>query len=134
MIDTTLNELYDYAESQGLSVDCIQSKSVESMSISIEDECYIGINPMLLRSERDEMVKLAHEIGHCVMGAFYTEGTPYYMRNRCENIAENWAIKKLIPKDKFELNIMKGYEPWQIAEEFDLPEAMIRKAAELYYA
>jgi len=130
---TTLNDLYDFAEEQDIEVYCIDTRKVESMSVMLDDECAIGINPLLLRSEREEMLKLAHELGHCVLGAFYNEYSPFDIRAKHERRADEWAIKKLVTKDEFIDAVKSGNtEPWQLAEVFDLPEQLIRKAAQIY--
>ena len=95
-----LNALYDYAERQGIHIDCYDLVKIESLSLTDEGECYIGINPFILKSHAEEKVKLAHEVGHCETVSFYDTNSPWYIRERCEARAEKWAIKKLIPKDE----------------------------------
>ena len=96
----TLEEMYEYAESQGIHVDCYDMNHIPCLSIYSDEEYFIGINPFALTSYADELIDLTHEIGHCVTGAFYDSNSPQYWRIRCERIAEKWAIEKLVPKDK----------------------------------
>lgn len=93
-----LNALYNYADQQQIHIDCFDLAHIESLSIMDGSECYIGINPLILKSYAEEKVKLAHEVGHCETVSFYDKNTPWYIRERCEARAEKWAIKKLIPR------------------------------------
>ena len=75
---TTLLDMYNIAEQNDISVDCIDLVRYESLSLIDRDgDCYVAIDPIILRSEREEKVKLAHELGHCMEGAFYNQYSPY---------------------------------------------------------
>lgn len=128
-----LNELYEFAEKQGVTVDCFSLHDTESLSVLYDGECYVAIDPMLLRSEGDEAVKLAHELGHCVCGAFYNRYTPLEVAGKCEKIANRWAIKRLIPEEVLSRAYREGYkESWEIAEYLSLPEKFVKMAMEFY--
>lgn len=130
----TLNGLYDLAEEEGITIANFSLSRREALSTMDSDgDCYIAIDPHKVASMADEKTKLAHEIGHCVTGAFYNVFSPYDSRQRHENRADKWAIKKLIPEDKLERAVSKGYtEVWELAELFCVTEDFMRKAVSLY--
>lgn len=89
----------------------------------------------VIASEREERLHLAHELGHCIRGAFYNPYAKADIRKKHENRADKWAILHLIPKDRWIEALNDGYtEVWELAEYFDVTEDFIRKAHELYSA
>jgi len=95
--------------------------------------CYIAIDPYKLRSTQEEKEKLAHELGHCLTGSFYSIYTAVDCRQRHENRADKWAIKKLIPADELEEVAANGCtEIWELAEHFGVTELFMRKAVSYY--
>lgn len=132
---TSLLSLYQLAESENIPVDCFALESREALSVMDTDgNCYIAIDPFKLESEGEEIVKLAHEMGHCITGSFYNQYSQLDVRQRHENRADRWAIKMLIPRDElysyYKRNII---EPWELAEQLNLPEDFVRKAMEYYH-
>lgn len=129
-----LLDLYKWAEQEGITVDCFALKSRESLSLMDGDgECFVAIDPMQLTSTRDEMVKLAHEVGHCTTGSFYNAYATCEIRQQKENRANKWAIGALIPKPEFEAAIAQGYtEPWELADYFGVTEPFVRMAMTWY--
>ena len=74
-------------------------------------------------------MKLAHEMGHCVTGSFYNSDAACDIRKRHEIRADKWAIKQLIPQEELQEAVAAGYsEIWDLAEYFDVPEDLMRKA------
>ena len=130
-----LLSLYQMAESDNIVVDCFALEKREAMSLTDDEgDCCIAIDPMKLSSTAEEKWKLAHELGHCYTGSFYTRYSLYEIRERLEWKAEKWAIKKLIPKDELYSCYKNGItEPWEIAEHFNLPEEFVKKAM-CYYS
>lgn len=131
---TSLTALYQLAEQEHIAVDCYELRSREALSIMTTDgSCAIAIDPFQLRSEQEEREKLAHELGHCVQGAFYNVWASRDLRRRHENQADKWAIHKLIPAGELDQAIADGYtELWQLAEHFGVTEDFMRKAVCLY--
>lgn len=129
-----LSRLYQIAEDENIEVDCFDLKKREAISMMDDDgDCYIAINPYRLRSIQEEREKLAHELGHCITGSFYSIHTAVDSRQRHENRADKWAIKKLIPEDELKSAIAEGCaESWELAERFGVTENFIRKAV-CYY-
>lgn len=129
-----LLRLYQLAEEENIEVDCFDLKNRDALSIMDDTgACYIAINPYKLHSTQDEREKLAHELGHCVTGSFYNVYATADRRQRHENCADKWAIKKLIPVDELEDAVAKGCtECWELAERFGVTEEFIKKSV-CYY-
>lgn len=130
----TVNELYDLAENESVTVATFSLSKREALSTMDSDgQCYIAIDPHKVASTADEKTKLAHELGHCVTGAFYNVYSPCDSRQRHENRADKWAIKKLIPEDELEEAVSDGYtEIWELADFFNVTEDFMRKAVGWY--
>lgn len=129
----TTDELYQYADKKGIVIDWILFQHTESLSASIEDECVIAIDPTKVRSSIDEKMKLAHELGHCETASFYSPHDDFFTRQRLENRADKWAIKKLIPVSELVQATSNGYtEVWELAEYFCVTEDFIIKALTYY--
>jgi hypothetical protein len=127
----TLEELY--LGIPDIDIDYFIFANTESLSAPIGDRFVIAIDPTKVRSEADEKVKVAHEAGHCRTNSFYSPGEDYFLRQRYENRADKWAIKKLVPKDELESAVAAGItEPWELAEHFGVPEPFFRKVMAFY--
>ena len=121
-----IEELYKIAESNNIEV----FNGCFPVCKGISSEGFIGIDNDLLETE--EAVCLAHELGHCMTGAFYSLGTPLVERRQAERKAEKWAIKKLVPAEELERALKENYHLYEIAEMFGVTEDFIRKAVEYY--
>ncbi len=131
---TDLSELYEIAEQDAVRVEAFRLDSVQSVSICDADgNCFIGIDPMSLESVSEEKVKLAHELGHCKTCAFYNRYSPFDIREKHEQTANRWAVKKLVPKSELVPLLKKGYERWELAEHFEVTEDFITLAEKLYF-
>ena len=79
--------------------------------------------------------RLAHELGHCEEGAFYTRYSPPAARYRAEGLAERWSYRKMIPTSALLSAFSDGCtEAWEIAERLNVPPQMVIKAVEYYRA
>ena len=130
----SLQEFYHIAKQENIVVDHFALSKREALSImDLDGECFIAIDPHRISSETDERNKLAHELGHCITGAFYNEYSDFDCRQYHENRADKWAIRKLIPSDKLDAAIADGHtELWDLAEHFDVTVDFMRKAV-CYY-
>lgn len=91
------------------------------------------MDPFRIETAAQERVHLAHELGHCETGAFYNVYSPLDIREKQENRADCWAVRKLIPPEELERAVNSGLcEIWELAEYFDVTEDFIRKAADIY--
>lgn len=131
---TNLSDLYALAEADSIKVDCFSLDNCQSMSIQDSNgNCYIGIDPMKLESSKEEKVKLAHELGHCVTGAFYNRYSSCDIRGKHEQTANRWAVKKLVPKTELVRLLKKGFARWELAESFEVTEDFINLAIRMYF-
>ena len=131
---TNVLELYNCAEENGVEVDWLSLEFNGSLSLLMPDgSCCIALDPWKMPTLADESVKLAHELGHCMTGSFYSPFTRYDLIERHENRADRWAIKKLIPKDELDAAVRNGYtEIWALAELFGVTEPFMSKAVNFY--
>lgn len=126
----TLLELYDYARAQNVCVDAFPLGKTEALSLQDADGgCFIAIDPFYVQSAADEKTKLAHELGHCMTGAFYDLAASAAQRLQRENRAEKWEIRALISREALEAAVADGCtEIWALAERFGVTEELMRKA------
>lgn len=129
-----LLRLYDLAEKHNIEI--VECPLPHNGSLSVMDEsgkCYIGIDESVLDGDALERVHMAHELGHCETGSFYSIHTAVDSRQRHENRADKWAIRKLIPAKALDKAVAEGHtEIWELAERFGVTEQFMRKAV-CYY-
>lgn len=127
---TTLLDLYEYAENQGIDVDWIPLEQATSLSIPLPDGSYaIAVNPWKLDTLEQETVCLAHELGHCKTGSFYNRHAALDIRQKHENRADKWAIQHLIPVEDLDEAVVEGCEDIPaLSEHFCVTEDLMRKA------
>ncbi len=130
------DELYIRAEQCGISVICdVPLPETKSISADIGGELYIGIDSRVMETSAEERVHLAHELGHCETGAFYSMYSPIDNRQWCENKANKKAYELLISRSELASLIKKSSGEigmWELAEHFDVTEEFMRKAVECY--
>ena len=129
-----LPELYATALEQNIPIYSYPMAQCGSMSVQLCDgSCAIGMDERVLDAGTQERVHLSHELGHCLTGSFYSVYTAVDCRQRHENRADKWAIRKLIPVDQLDDAVASGCtELWELAERFGVTEDLIRKAVCLY--
>ena len=127
-------ELYSLASGQNIAVLRYPMKENGSMSLMEPDgTCYIGMDDRVLDGGTQERMHLGHELGHCMTGSFYSRHTAVDSRQRHENRADKWSVRRLIPKPALDAAIAEGYtERWQLADYFGVTEDLIKKAVCLY--
>lgn len=126
--------LYDLAMEQNIEVLEYSMQLNGSMSIIADSgQCYIGMDQGIMDGSVQERVHLGHELGHCITGSFYSIHTAVDRRQRHENKADKWAIRKLIPVDELDEAVAEGCtEIWDLAERFGVTEQFIKKTICLY--
>lgn len=131
----TLNDLYAIADVEDVEVLAYQLPKTKSMSIQTEDmTCYIGIDDTQMESTAEKKTRLAHELGHCALGAFYNRYSKYDLISKHEYKADKWACENLMPKADVEAALRQGYvEIWQLAEYFEVTEDIVKKAMWIYF-
>ena len=126
-------ELYEYAEEKGYdtywyNLDCDGLESLSIMRVR-DGKCFIAIDPFLLKSDADELVKGLHEIGHCDTGSFYNEYATCDIRQKHENRADKRAIELRLTEDDLDEAVAEDHtEIWDLAEYFGVTEDFMRKA------
>lgn len=130
----TLQEFYHIAQQENIVVDHFALSKREALSImDLDGECFVAIDPNRIISEDDERNKLAHELGHCITGAFYNEYSDYDCRQYHENRADKWAILQLVTEDELDDAVADGCcEIWDLAARFGVTEQFMKKAV-CYY-
>lgn len=126
-------ELYQLARDHDIPVMFMDIPENGSMCIQTETRCYIGMDYAVLPNEAVHRVHLSHELGHCETGAFYNRWAARDVRQKHENHADKWAIKKLIPKDELDRAVATGYtDIWSLADYFNVTIHFMQKAICLY--
>ena len=139
-----MTELIHLAEASGITIEYCCLPLNGSISVQDDDGDFIIMDWALSKWSTTAKVHLAHEIGHCVCGAFYNPYSSFDIRQKHEYRADKWAIKKLIPVDELDEAVAAGYtELWDLADYFGVTEEFMKKAvcwythgnlaAELYF-
>ena len=129
-----LPELYATALEQNIPIYSYPMAQCGSMSVQLCDgSCAIGMDERILDAGTQERVHLSHELGHCLTGSFYNIYSGADLRQRHENRADKWAIRRLIPVSALDDAIASGHtELWDLAEFFGVTESFLKKAICLY--
>ena len=124
-----LDELYDLALANGIPVDENCPQALVSMSVRLPGGMKIV---SLFNGEMENNTKLecfAHEMGHCMTDSFYAGYSPFELRAKHENRANEWAANRLIPFDALCAAVKGGCrELWELAEYFDVSCSFVEKA------
>lgn len=130
---TPVEEMYTLAEEQGHDVSDIPLQYTESFSILMKDgNCAVALDRSKLKSQTDELIKLAHELGHCETGSFYNKKSPADVRGRHEEQANRWMYRRLVPRKELFCLLEEQRDLYEIAEYFGVPEQVITAAYEYY--
>ena len=127
------NDLHHLAEKHGAHIDYAHLPQTTAVALKYGDTFFIGMDYSVPENSAEERMILAHEIGHIETDAFYGMRAPAPVRAAAEIQAERWAVKKLVPKQRFTCLLKQGLEAWELAEHFNVSEAFIRKAYHLYF-
>lgn len=127
-----LEGLYNFAAENNIEIDCMRLRTMQCLTLPLDGTDCIVIDPFQLKSAIDEKIKLAHELGHCITGAFYNEASPLDIRAKHERRADKWAIKKLIPEDELKEALTFCINRYELSEHFGVPEDFMQKALEFY--
>ena len=127
---TRLQRLYETADGLGLQI-CYFPMG-RATAVSTPDG-FIGMDVDKLEDSAGELACLAHEMGHCLTGSFYTLDSDRHQRQRCEERADRWAICRLVPlaelREALDAGITRSDE---LAEHFGVPEAFLNKCLWYY--
>ena len=121
--------LYAYAERRNIDVDWIPMRRATSLSVPLGDGYAIALDPWKLGTIAQETVCLAHELGHCETGSFYNQYAALDVRQRHENRADKWAIRRLVPEDDLDADMADGCDTIPaLADRFGVTEPFMAKA------
>lgn len=123
-------DLYAYADERGIDVDWFPLSVTKSLSLPLPDgSCAIAIDPWKQSTLPEETVCMAHELGHCETGSFYNSRAAMDIRQKHENRADKWAIRRLVPKTELDAAVRSGYtDLWSLADNFGVTPEFMRKA------
>ena len=125
-----ISDLYKIADENKIKIYFYPLYPLKSVSLPGN----IGIDSLgAVHTEAEEKSVLAHEIGHCIKGAFYNYKCKYDIKSKYEYKADKWAIQNIIPFDELESALRSGNtEIWSLAEYFGVTYDFMNKAVELY--
>ena len=124
-----MTELFQQAHQRGIQVEYCRLPLNLSISAPDPEGDFILMDYSLIRAGARERVHLAHELGHCVTGSFYSRHTARELRQKHENRADKWAIVQLVPAQALAGAVQQGYtQLWELAELFGVTEEFMKKA------
>lgn len=129
----TLEDLQDIADEDGIEIITADFPECESMSVLTDTgECFIGMDNRQ-NSNAEELVRTAHELGHCETGAFYNRYSKFDVIGKQERKADKWAALKLLPPmELIKLLRCEDISIWEIAEHFNVTEEFAKRAIDIY--
>ena len=129
-MENKLISLYAFAEEQGIDVDWFPMMATASLSMPLPGDTYgIAIDPWKMETIAQEIVSLAHELGHCQTGSFYNRKAALAVVERHENRADKWAIRRLVPVGELDAAVADGCDTIPaLADRFGVTEPFMRKA------
>lgn len=128
-----MKDLFRFAKAHNITIEYSYIPKNQSISVQDDNGDFVLMDYSLLYSGAKERTHLAHEIGHCETGSFYSCYTKVDSRRRHENRADKWAILKLISKSDLDEAVSEGCtELWELAEKFNVTEEFMKKAVCLY--
>ena len=133
---TKTEELYAYAEEKGVIVlEPPPDGTIDSMAmLSPRGTPVVFFRPDGLTA-KDKNERLSHEIGHCRENAFYTVLSAPTTRAKCEEQANRWSYRRMIPLEKLLDCFSRGITTLaELSDELSVPENMIVRAVEYYKA
>lgn len=125
-----LIDLYSYVEQHNIDIDWFSMQRAKSLSVPLPNGKYgIAVDPWKVKDIQEELCCIAHEAGHCITGSFYNKYAACDVRQKHENRADKWAIKRLVPASELDEALSEGHtEIWDLAEYFGVTEDFMRKA------
>lgn len=129
----TLTQVYTALDAQGARVYPYPIEFTKAATIEIGDSYAVFFDAALVKTVPELKACLAHECGHCAMGATHRVASPWDLIERHENKANRWAFEQFLPYLSLQDAIAQGFiEAWQLAEYFDMPQSFIEEAVQYY--
>ena len=128
-----LDALYQEAADQDIMVAAGPLRNGESMIVDDDGCISIALNSACISTRMYERYLMAHEMAHYRTGTYYKLRSPLQLREKQEYVADTWMVCDLVPVDDLKEAVRQGYtEVWELADYFDVPEKVIRRADEIY--
>lgn len=127
-----LEELEKLTENEGIEIRNFSLGRKRAFTTNLP-YASIAINKSMIKSEAEEAILLAHEIGHYKKGAYYDQDATLIQVAKAEHKANSWAIEHLCPIGELKSAALCGCkESWEIAKELSIHEAVVKDAINYY--
>lgn len=126
----SLADIYEHACKQGIDIHNVAMKSRVAI---MRPDGLCAIDYSKIENEADEKVILMEEISHFETFAFYPPDAPHSVWQKQEKRAMRHVFEKYYPPACLAVLMAKGStEPWQLADDLNLPERFVYEML-LYY-
>ena len=129
----TTNELYALSAKNGIRVHSVRCPKSKAIALEIEESRFIGIDRSVFKSEYEERLILAHELGHSLTNGYYSALDNPVNVKRMEHRALKKTVELLIPEDELRTLLSEETNVYELSEHFSVPEDLIKKAIWFYY-
>ncbi|MCL2336904.1 MAG: hypothetical protein FWC60_05745 [Firmicutes bacterium] len=134
-----LEQLYDDAYKSDIHIyDYHFSNSKKASCVCLAGYKTITLDKPAIKSQSEEIVLLAEEIGHYATGSLYSIGATANSplaksnRDRCEERARRWKIEKLLPFEEMQKALQKSHSWYELAGYFESPQELVMEAYKYY--
>lgn len=111
----------------------MMTRHEDSIDKDNEESRYaIFFNKQMLKTSAEERVAKEHELAHIETGSLYCLGSSLQTRKRREYKADKHMIQKVLPIKELKKALAQGLERWEIAEEYDVTEELVKRACQIY--
>lgn len=125
-----MNKFDLFANANGITVDYMDLPISGSLSVP----GHIALDHRFTWDSPERTVRLAHELGHCQTGAFYTVDADSLTVARCERRADKWAITNMVSAEDLKAAARSGCDSlWALADHFGITPEYVEKAIALYF-
>lgn len=122
-----------YATQKKISVHDFSFSAFSSCAIELDERYAIGLDQRQLETESERLVAITHELGHIETASLVSMRGPFDPVERNEHRAWKWTIERLLPRDRLKKSLREcGGRLWDVAEQFDVTEALVRRALSQY--
>ncbi len=128
-----LEKLYIMADENNIPIDESCPEALISISVRFPD----GSKVIGLSNDENaaytKLERVAHEMGHCMTESFYEGYSPFELRAKHENKANEWATNEIVPFSELCEAVKEGCrEVWELAEYFSVSNSFMEKAIRIH--
>lgn len=128
-----LEQLEQELDDNEVTIDNIKIPTCKCYCVKAGKLKCIAIDIKQIKSKAEKLCLLAHEREHLEhQELMYGFDEPIYERKRKEKIIEKRVIKRLVPFDKLRKLSLKGYNNFEIAQELEVTQELVKKAIDFY--